>query len=629
MKLPRLLSPLLPIPFVCGTAVVALPLMHCGNGDDSAVPAPGGAMSDATVPIQAIAKDAGATDAAPSAWMPPQLGTIVDAGSPGTVDLTFTVHADQGAHPISPYIYGVNNGNRAAAHRATIVRNGGNRLTAYNWENNASNAGSDFRYQNDDYLCSTMGGKSNAFPCDADSGTPGAYLKAVTDQARAAGAAMAITVPMVDYVSADKGPGGDVRLGADGGKDPAYLQTRFKKNVAAKGAPFQNPPDPTDDTVYEDEMVNWFAQTEPTEPVRFLLDNEPDLWSSTHAEVHPDKITYAEIVQRNVEYATAIKAVMPTAEVWGPVNFGWSGFVNLQGAPDAAGRNFLLFWLGSMFTAAQTAGKPLVDGMDLHWYPEAGDFTAGDGGLPPGSDCRITSDPTTNKGMASDCYTPAGTAGQVAAREQAPRSLWDSTYVETSWITGGPGGTPIRLVPSLQDKIARIDPNKKFPAMKLSFSEWNYGGGGDISGTIATADVLGLFGSYGVDMAMLWEVWHDESFTYAAFDAFRNFDGKGGEFGDTSIAASTSDVPDSSVYASLVDADPSKVVIVALNKALTDKVAGIQIYHSTVYSSAAVYTVTSAGGAALVPGTSIQAVGTNAFAYTMPAQSVTVLVPTP
>ena len=38
------------------------------------------------------------------------------------------------------------------------------------------------------------------------------------------------------------------------------------------------------------------------------LDNEPDLWSSTHAEVHPSAVTYAELANRNIDYATAIKA---------------------------------------------------------------------------------------------------------------------------------------------------------------------------------------------------------------------------------------------------------------------------------------------------------------------------------
>ena len=45
----------------------------------------------------------------------------------------------------------------------------------------------------------------------------------------------------------------------------------------------------------------------------FDLDNEPDLWSETHKRIHPNKITYAELVQRTTEYASAIKAVQPDA----------------------------------------------------------------------------------------------------------------------------------------------------------------------------------------------------------------------------------------------------------------------------------------------------------------------------
>ena len=68
----------------------------------------------------------------------------------------------------------------------------------------------------------------------------------------------------------------------------------------------------------------------------FSLDNEPDLWSSTHAEIHPANVTYAELAQKNVDYAKAIKNVMPAAKVSGPVNYGFNGFENLQNAPDAA-----------------------------------------------------------------------------------------------------------------------------------------------------------------------------------------------------------------------------------------------------------------------------------------------------
>jgi len=546
-----------------------------GGGADAAGHADGGAHPTG---------DAGGADS----WSAPEVGAPVEPGSPGQVDLTFQIQASQGAHPISLYIYGVNDGTKAAAAHATIVRTGGNRLTAYNWENNASNAGSDYQFENDDYLCSTLA-------CAPSSGTSGAFLKAVVDGANAAGAASLVTVPIVDYVAADKSPAGDVRSSGSG-----YLSTRFKQNKAAKGSAFAYPPDTTDGYVYQDEMAHWLLGAEPGSVIRWQLDNEPDLWSSTHAEVHPTAVTYAELAQRNIAYATAIKNVDPGAHVIGPVNYGWAGYVNLQSATDSqADGDFITWWLDQMKAAETTAGKRLVDGLDLHWYPEA-----------TGGGVRITDDGTS--------------AAEVAAREQAPRSLWDSTYTETSWITQDSTSGPIELIPREQAKIAA-----HYPGTALSFTEWNYGGGTDISGAIATADVLGIFGLYGVDMAMLWPLNGDEAFTYAAFDAFRSYDGNGGAFGDTSVTATTTDVTDSSVYASLQSGDASKLVLVAINKATTQKVAGVVIDHSTVYTKASVYTVTAAGGAKLVAGAGLTATATNAFRYTMPAQSVSVLVPSP
>ena len=55
--------------------------------------------------------------------------------------------------PILPYIYGTNQPDwQGHSKYLTLTRWGGNRITAYNWETNASNAGSDWQHQNDDYL---------------------------------------------------------------------------------------------------------------------------------------------------------------------------------------------------------------------------------------------------------------------------------------------------------------------------------------------------------------------------------------------------------------------------------------------------------------------------------------------
>src|SRR5580698_10095050 len=73
-----------------------------------------------------------------------------------TANVTITVNSSQ-TKSISPYIYGLNfySGVTGAPPQLTFDRAGGNRWTAYNWESNASNAGSDYLYENDDYLSSS------------------------------------------------------------------------------------------------------------------------------------------------------------------------------------------------------------------------------------------------------------------------------------------------------------------------------------------------------------------------------------------------------------------------------------------------------------------------------------------
>ena len=492
----------------------------------------------------------------------------------------FTVDSSA-AHPISRFVYGENQGDWAGRTRhLTLGRLGGNRWTAYNWENNASNAGADFHHQNDDFL----GGGD----------TPGEVVRKEVAATRAAGASIVVTVPIQGYVAADKDGGGDVN------QTPDYLNTRFRISKARKGAGYRDPPDTSDRFVYQDEFVHWLegefpeARRDSSRTIFYDLDNEPDLWFSTHARIHPGHTTYAEMVSRTTEYASAIKDAAPGALVFGFVSYGWNGYTTLQDSPDAAGRDFIDFFLDSMRAAEQAAHRRLLDVLDLHWYPEA-----------RGGGIRITENDDSS--------------AVAEARIQAPRSLWDPSYVEASWISTNVGA--IRLIPRLVAKIAA-----HYPGTRLACTEYNYGGATHISGAIAQADVLGIFGREGVFAATLWSGTDPsrEPAIQAAFDAYRNYDGAGSAFGDTSVAATTSNHVATSIYASVDAERDDRMVLVAINKTGGAANGDFAIAHTVDLRRAEVYRVTAA--APPVRAADIAFVARNAFADALPPLSVTTYV---
>jgi hypothetical protein len=502
---------------------------------------------------------------------------VVTPALPQTV--TFTIDANAQVKPISRFIYGINDTIGGVHSNLTARRIGGNRWTAYNWENNASNAGSDYIFQNDSYL-----GGGN---------TPGGAVIPAINNASAHNAGLLLTIPIQGYVAADKRGDGDVR-----NSGPNYLKTRFHKERAAKGSAFTLTPDRNDKFVYQDEFVNWvktqypYGQSDPMRPIWFCLDNEPDLWAETHLEVHPDAPTYAEMITKSTAFTKAIKAVAPDALIFGPVSYGWTGYVRLQNAPDANNRDFLSFYLKQMKAASTTAGKRLLDVLDLHWYPEA-----------TGGGVRITENDIS--------------AAVVAARLQAPRSLWDKSYVEDSWIAQDYLGGAIYLLPRMTTKIAN-----GYPGTRLAFTEYNYGAGGDISGGIAQADVLGIFGRYGVFAAMQWPLRGGETYVAGAFKMYRDFDGNKASFGDISVKATTSSVADTSVYASLDSTIATHMVIVAINKTDHAISGAFTIKHKPMTDGAA-YTLTSASATPAANGNVTVADGK--FNYTLPAYSVSTL----
>jgi hypothetical protein len=498
-------------------------------------------------------------------------GSGGDSGA--EVVLTVTTNAD--VHPISPLIYGVNPANGVTCSnttaRFTLCRLGGNPWSTYNWENNASNAGAD------SMLCSENNDALGA------SAVPAATVTSLVTEAGDDAAAV-VTVPLLDYVAADKTSGTPYPLcSGDITKSANYQTTRLRHNQASKGAPPAEPPDTTDDDVSQDEFLSYVKARSGTTKVLVQLDNQPELWGQTHIALHPAHTTYDEVVERNVEYAEMIRETWPGAEIVGYGGYGYYAFLNLQDAPNRPNAEFLDYYLASMKAASDDANGRLIDYLDIHWYPEFPDT--------------------------------------AVERVQAPRSLWDPNYVEKSWIGDSVGA--IELIPWLKGKV-----DLYYPGTKLSISSYAYGGVDDPSGGVAVADALGAFGREGVSLAALQPQEGSNTFNVAAMAAYRNYDGAGASFGDVSVRANSSDLDLVSVYASTDSQVTNRVVVVAINRSAQPTPVSLQVQHATAFTSGDVYVVSDAGPGP-IPAAALTAEADNRFRTTLPGYSVSVIVPKP
>jgi fibronectin type 3 domain-containing protein len=518
-----------------------------------------------------------------------------------TANVTITVNPSQ-RKSISPYIYGLNfySGVTGAPPQLTFDRAGGNRWTAYNWESNASNAGSDYLYENDDYL------SSSTVPAEA--------VRSFIAGDQSNGLASLITVQLQGLVAGDEN--GPVSVA-----NPPDL-TRFKQVVDQKstvsGAPFTITPPTTDANVFMDEFVWALDQkfsgmgifdANATHPTFVSLDNEPELWNSTHLEVQgPNPVASDAYIAKTITIAEALKNQFPDMLLFGPVHYGFQGIYNWQGELSAtpSGANwFPDKYLTALSAASATYGKPLVDVYDFHWYAEEYD-----------------SDGTRSLDLTGTTLTDA----QVQLIVQSPRNLWDPTFTDSTnsnpWIYQELGNTPIALLTRLQAKI-----NAEFPGMKISLTEYESGGWNHVAGTIAQADNLGIFGSQGVFAANFWPPNGTYSYALAGFRAYRDFDGAGANFGDTSLLATSSNVQNVVVYASSDSSTAGRFVFVAINRSASSQVTAIS--GLALSGTAKLYQITAASAQGQNPVQPVSIgpmpVSGSSFTITLPALSVTTI----
>ncbi len=595
--------------------------------------------------------DGGGTGTADAAVPNPACATSstvpLDAGGSGTV--TFAIDLCAGparqfnppATPVavSPYVYGVN---AFAAWNTTtkwgLLRWGGNGFTDWNWTNNFSNSASDF--------CFWQGNEGGGTTLAGTIAT--GTTSVVTAQTN--GSASLVTVPILDFVassavtnnvwsgSTPPCPGTPTcSSGTANGYAANVANLAFASQNASSNAFVANNPTKgsayctsttgtcavnTTGAVYEDEFVNYMKTTYGTgAPIFFSLDNEPNYWPSSHPEVWPftgtpgcgtsGTVTFDDIVTRDTTYAQAVKKAWPAAKTFGPI-VAQDGIIYAGDYSDPnLPTTFTDYYLGKMAAASKTAGQPLIDVFDVHYY--------------------------TSNGSTAQCA-------------QVPRMFWDPTFkdftaAQTDSIDFGWAGQgnyfddslyPRQMIPRLLGKIATAYAGDTAAAPGLSFSEYNPGCETSIEGGVAEADLLGVFGREGVYAATAWPLQAVTSgsaltnYLVAAFDSYRNYDGKGGTVGDTTVRATTTDDESTSVYAFAHSNDPFAVDLVGINKTSAPITVNVGVAHASSLSSAALYQLTSAkvgvvaaSGSAPAP---VCSAGECTFEVTLPALSVTTIV---
>ncbi len=386
-------------------------------------------------------------------------------------DVIVMIDATQNRHPISPLIYGVSGAPEEILRglRPTLNSWGGNPATRYNWQiGNAWNAGSDWFYRNGDY-----GIKSNA-------------MTQFISNALAVSATMRVVLPTLGWVA----------------KDTNNNTCSFPECSNAHGSTCEQPievanPARANVSTTVPSLMKWVAQLD--DDVRFFaMDNEPELWGYTHYDVHPTCTTYDEILSKYLEYATAVRAIAPQAELLGPMTCCWYFYWNsAAGEGDKAAHNnadFLPWFLHQVNAHDRRAGTRSLDVLDIHFYPE---------GL----------------------YNDKADSKTAAQRLRATRSLWDGSYTDESWIS-----QPIALIRRMRQII-----DQNYPGLKFGLSEWNFGADKTMNGALAIADVLGIFGREDVYLAAYWMYPPLNSPGYFAFKLFSNYDDNGARFEGDSI----------------------------------------------------------------------------------------------
>ncbi len=488
----------------------------------------------------------------------PASSSAADNSAPSTTSVNVTINVFGDRHAISPYVYG-GAYPQDLAHvtdsGTTVVRWGGNGTSTYNWKLFTDNAANDYYFE--DYAAAGFGNGS-----DADSAQ---FVKDVI----AAGSHPLMTMVMLPWVaqSAETSvtQGGTnnyhwsysvATFGSQCSVDPYNidagdgLKTDCSTPVTTNPAttayfPLLDQPGTGDppNSVYRNQWAAALAAAFGAAPHFYDMDNEIDIWGSTHRDIHPNPSGYDELANTYLTEAVNLKTWDPQAIRFGPVSCCWWYYWNGENNNDKgahAGVDFLPWWLNQVYWHDKIAGQRSVDVLDVHAYPDSPD-------------------------------TSGWTQAQIQAlAARVYRDYWDPTYVSESSSIDQPYTTYLQPNKTIPFRIPRVRAiaNMIYPGTQVSFTEWNaaFAGESDFSTALGDADAYGILGRERMYLATRWVAPVPTNPNYLALKLFTNFNGQHHTFASTSVSDTNNGNPDLfSSYAALTSTGTTLTLMV-LNK---------------------------------------------------------------
>jgi len=511
---------------------------------------------------------------------------------------TLAVDAGANRHPISPLIYGINEWSDAGLMglmHIPVLRWGGDDATSYNWQSSVKNNTGDNPWCYENYGVSP----------DFDAFHTANLM---------AGTVSLGTIPLMDWSpkAAGECSFSVTKYGPQKSTNPDNPDCG--NGVLDNGNLVANDPNDAYIPITQSFAQQWvqhiMSSYGPANAggVRlWSMDNEPEWWLSNHIDIYPQAASYDDMLARNIKWATAVKSVDPTALITGPVPGGWSGMLFSRVDMDSGwAKSPFQYWDNPTdqnahggvpwvpYYLKQMSQQPtrLLDYLDVHGY-----------------------------------IAPSGLSGSVGdstmetLRMTSTRALWDPTYLVPGggfWDATGAEVAP-HLIPQMQQWV-----NQNYPGTKLAITEYSWGATNVITGAIAQADILGIFGAYGLDLGTLWGQPATTDPGAFAFKIFLNYDGNGNQFGGTGVSATSSDPDTLSIFAAQrVD---SALTVLVLNKTTGAISDTISLANFTPAGTAQVWQYSPANLAAIVRQTSDINVSGNSLTATFPAYSLTLLV---